>query len=90
MPATAKACRYYKLIDATRGDNAGRAVFITVWLNTNPPEPKRLLMPISGMQNNGKGNLFAADWLIKKKNKELISQGATATIRIDPMESFLK
>ena len=86
-----QAQRYLKLVGATLEHTGkdGHVVEVSVTLNTVPVRSARFWFPIAHLRNYGPDQLFAAEWIIEKRNQALRKTGETATIRVDHAAGFM-
>lgn len=81
-----KAQNYLQLVDAKLEGtgHGGLLVQLSVCLNTIPPRSVRFWFPIKHLWNGGPGKLFAAEWIIDSRNKDLRAMGEEAKILVAP------
>ena len=81
-----KAQQYLQLMGAKleRTGHGGLVVELSVCLDTQPSQSVRFWFPIKHLWNGGPGKLFAAEWIIESRNKELIAKGEQAKILVGP------
>ena len=78
-----RATKYLKLVAASMEQVSPQARQISVTLDTDPATSHRIWVPTAQYWNDGRGNLYAAQWIIERENKKLRRQGKAGAIRTE-------